>query len=345
MSDYEERFIAAAIQAEPAWLDLDAGIDKTIALATEAAEAGASIIAFPETWLPGYPWQLWLDNVAWQSQFVVRYAKNSLEVGSDRFERIRDAARDLGIAISLGFSERSNGSLYMAQAFIDADGEVRSIRRKLKPTHVERTLFGEGDGSDLAVVDSSLGRVGGLCCWEHLQPLTKYAMYSQHEQLHVAAWPSFSIFPGAVYALGPEVNTAASQQYAVEGQVFVLAPTGIVGEAGQALFADTPEKREFLTLGGGYARIFGPDGRSLAAPIPPDEEGILYAEIDYSAILAAKNAADPVGHYSRPDALSLRFNAAPNRVVIGGATGERRTSGEPVSIDSEAVAELDALVG
>ena len=141
------------------------------------------------------------------------------------------------------------------------------------------------------------------------------------------------------------MNTAASQQYAVEGQVFVLAPTGIVGEAGQALFADTPEKREFLTLGGGYARIFGPDGRSLAAPIPPDEEGILYAEIDYSAILAAKNAADPVGHYSRPDALSLRFNAAPNRVVIGGATGERRTSGEPVSIDSEAVAELDALVG
>lgn len=319
MSEYDQTFIAAAVQAEPAWLDLDAGIDKTISLAREAANAGASIIAFPETWLPGYPWFLWLDSVAWQSQFVVRYAQNSLEIGSERFGRIRSAARELGIAISLGFSERDNGSLYIAQALIDADGEVRMTRRKLKPTHVERTLFGEGDGSDITVVDTSLGRVGGLCCWEHLQPLTKYAMFSQHEQLHVAAWPSFSLYEDAVYALGPEVNTAASQQYAVEGQVFVLAPSGLVGRAGQDLFADTPLKQEFLRIGGGQARIFGPDGRPLATPIDPAEEGILYADIDYSAILAAKNAADPVGHYSRPDALRLVFNRTANDVVTDAA--------------------------
>jgi len=319
MSSYDQRFLAAAVQAEPVWFDIDAGIDKTIALAREAADAGASIIAFPETWIPGYPWWLWLDNVAWQSQFVVPYAQNSLEIGSERFQRIQNAARDLGIAISLGFSERDNGSLYIAQALIDSDGEVRITRRKLKPTHVERTQFGEGDGSDLVVVDTSLGRIGGLCCWEHLQPLTKYAMFSQHEQLHIAAWPSFSLFEGAVYALGPEVNTAASQQYAVEGQVFVLAPCAIVGPDALERFADTPQKQQFLGLGGGHARIFGPDGRSLAAPIAPTEEGILYAEIDFAAILGAKNAADPVGHYSRPDALQLVFNRTANTVIADAA--------------------------
>jgi aliphatic nitrilase len=204
----------------------------------------------------------------------------------------------------------------MAQALIDSSGEVLSTRRKLKPTHVERTQFGEGDGSDICVVDSELGRIGSLCCWEHVQPLTKYAMYGQHEQLHIAAWPSFSIFEGAAYALGPEVNVAASQQYAVEGQVFVLAPTGLVGKAAQALFTDTDLKKQFLQLGGGAARIFGPDGRSLAEPLPPTKEGILYADLDFGAILAAKNAADPVGHYSRPDVLRLLFNPEPNPRVV-----------------------------
>ncbi|HKU36413.1 MAG TPA: nitrilase-related carbon-nitrogen hydrolase, partial [Paenarthrobacter sp.] len=212
-------------------------------------------------------------------------------------------------------SERSGGSLYIAQAFVDATGTTRTTRRKLKPTHVERTLFGEGDGSDIQVVDTELGKVGQLACWEHLQPLTKYAMFAQNEQLHIAAWPSFSLFEGAVYALGPEVNVGASRQYAAEGQTFVVAPCGIVGEAGQSLVADTELKKQFLQLGGGHARIFGPDGRSLAEPLPPTQEGIIYADIDYSAILQAKNAADPVGHYSRPDVFKVLFNKTKNPAI------------------------------
>lgn len=157
-------------------------------------------------------------------------------------------------------------------------------------------MFGEGDGSDIQVIDTELGRVGALNCWEHLQPLAKYAMFSQGEQLHVAAWPSFSIFEGVVNALGPEVNVGAARQYAVEGQTFVLSPCGLIGEAAQELVADTELKKRFQTLGGGHARIFGPDCRSLAEPIAPTDEGILFADIDYSMILAAKNAADPGGH-------------------------------------------------
>lgn len=332
MTDYSKTFKAAAVQAEPVWLDLDATIDKTISIATEAAANGAAIVAFPETWVPGYPWYIWLDSVAWQSQFVVRYAQNSLELDSPQFARVRAAAADLGIAIVLGYSERVGGSLYMGQALISSTGEVLKTRRKLKPTHVERSVFGDGDGSDLAVVDSEFGRLGALCCAEHIQPLTKYAMFSQQEQLHVAAWPSFSIFEGAAYLLGPEVNTAASQQYAVEGQVFVLAPTGIIGQAAHDLFADTETKRELLKLGGGHARIYGPDGQSLATPLAPTEEGILYADIDYGQILAAKNAYDPTGHYSRPDVLRLLFNASATPRIV--------TTEEPIaSLDAFAIAD------
>lgn len=316
MSDYTTKFRAAVVQAEPVWNDAHGGVEKTIALASEAADHGAELIAFPEVWIPGYPWFLWLDSVAWQSQFVLPYAQNSLDPGGALFARIEKAARELGIAISLGFSERDGGSLYIAQALIGADGSTRTVRRKLKPTHVERTLFGEGDGSDIQVIDTEFGRFGALNCWEHLQPLAKYAMFAQGEQLHVAAWPSFSLFEGVVHALGAEVNVGASRQYAVEGQTFVLSPTGIVGAAGQALVADTEQKKQFLALGGGYARIFGPDGRELAEPLPPTSEGLLYADIDYSAILAAKNAADPVGHYSRPDVFRLYFDNSRRAKVV-----------------------------
>ncbi|MEV5386251.1 carbon-nitrogen hydrolase family protein [Streptomyces sp. NPDC052721] len=335
MVDYTGSFKAAVIQAEPVWLDADATIDKSIALIEEAARAGAELITFPETFVPGYPWWLWLDSPAGGFAHFGRYHANSLTLDGPRFHRLLDAARDNSIAVALGFSERSGGSLYMSQAIISADGELVDARRKLKPTHVERTAFGEGDGSDLAVHDTALGRVGALCCWEHLQPLTKYAMFSQHEQVHVAAWPSFSVYKGAAYALGPEVNTAASQIYAVEGQVFVLAPCSIIGDAALDLFCgDDPVKRQLLQRGGGFARIYGPDGRPMAEPLPEDTEGILYADIDLADIAVAKAAADPVGHYSRSDVTRLLLNRTPQRPVEYSAAPrvgslEEPSSGEP----------------
>lgn len=131
MSNYTHTFRAAALQGEPVWNDVDGGIEKTIALAAEAAAGGAEIIAFPEVWIPGYPWFLWLDSVAWQSQFVLPYVNNSIVVGSPQFERLEKAARDAGIAISLGFSERENGSIYISQAFIDRHGVTKTVCRKL----------------------------------------------------------------------------------------------------------------------------------------------------------------------------------------------------------------------
>lgn len=306
----------AAIQAEPVWLDLNAGVDQAIELIGRAAEGGAQLVAFGETFIPGYPWWIWLDSPAAGMAYVPRYAQNSMTRDGAEMQRIAEAAARCGVHVVLGFSERAAGSLYMAQAFISDAGEVISVRRKLKPTHVERTVFGEGDGSDLQVHDTPLGRLGGLNCWEHLQPLTKYAMYSMDEQIHVGAWPSFSIYRGAACALSPEVNTAASLMYAVEGQTFVVAPTAVIGEAAQELFCDTEAKRQLLQLGGGFARIYGPEGSPLAESLPEDEEGILYADLDPALIAIAKSAADPVGHYSRPDVLRLLVNRNPAPRVV-----------------------------
>ncbi|TDY98200.1 UNVERIFIED_ORG: aliphatic nitrilase [Herbaspirillum seropedicae] len=307
----------AVVQAAPAFLDLDAGVDKSIALIAQAAAGGARLIAFPETWLPGYPFWIWLGTPAWSISrcFVNRYFDNSLRYDSPQAERLRQAARQYGMYVVMGLSERAGSSLYIAQWIIGPDGKDIARRRKLKPTHVERTVFGDGDGSDLAVHDLDIGRLGALCCWEHLQPLSKYAMYAQNEQVHVAAWPSFSLYQPMAHALSATVNNAASRLYAVEGSCFVLAPCATVSPAMIELLCDSHDKHALLQAGGGHSVIYGPDGMSLAQPLGEDQEGLLFAELDFNAITVAKSVADPAGHYARPDVTRLLLNRNRTRPV------------------------------
>ncbi|WP_423459688.1 carbon-nitrogen hydrolase family protein [Ottowia sp. VDI28] len=306
----------AAVQAAPAFLDLDASIDKTISIMEDAAKKGVQFVAFPETWIPGYPWWIWVSAPALGMQFVQRYFDNSLSLDSAEFLKLRDAAKRLGIWLALGYSERSGGSLYMGQALIDDHGEVQLTRRKLRPTHVERSVFGDGDGSDLTVVPTAVGRVGMLNCWEHLQPLSKYAMYAQNEQIHVAAWPSFSVYRGGAHALGAEVNNAASRIYAVEGGTFVIAPCATVSAEMQKTLCTDDQQRQFLLQGGGFARIYAPDGSEMGECLEETEEGLVVADIDLAAIPLAKAAADPAGHYARPDVTRLLLNKAPGDRVV-----------------------------
>lgn len=317
MPTEHQKFRAAAVQASPVFLDIDATVDKSIGLIEEAARSGAELVAFPETFIPGYPWFVWLDSPAWGMQFIQRYHDNSLVYGSPQADRIARAARDNGIMVVMGHSEKDGGSLYMGQWIIGADGETVAMRRKLKPTHVERTVYGEGDGSDLTVFETPLGRVGALCCWEHLQPLSKYAMYAQHEQVHIAAWPSFSLYRGGANALGPEVNNAASRIYAVEGGCFVIAPCATVSTEMVELLCTDETKKALLLKGGGFARIYAPDGQLMHEPLPETEEGLVYAEVDLGLIALAKAAADPSGHYARPDVTRLLLDKTPgDRVVL-----------------------------
>ena len=310
------KFTAAVVQAAPVFMDLEGTIAKTISLMEKAAQNGAKLIAFPETWIPGYPVWLWMDSPLWGMQFVQNYSDNSLIIESEQMEEICAAAARLELFVSLGFSEKSNGSLYMAQSLIGPDGQIVFSRRKLKPTHVERSLYGEGDGRDFQVADTELGMIGSLCCWEHLQPLSKYAMYAMNEQIHIAAWPTFSIYNDHAYALGAEVNLAASRTYAVEGQCFVLAPTIVTTQDVREQMVDKPGKEALLNIGGGYSAIFAPDGRMLTEHLKPDEEGILYADIDLGLISLSKVTADPTGHYSRPDVTQLLLNRDASDPVV-----------------------------
>lgn len=310
----------AAVQAAPVFLDLAKSIDKAEQFIKEASKNGAKLIAFPELFLPGYPWFAWIGSQAESMQYMVKYHENSLELHSESMKKLQYIAKENNIMLVMGYSEKAGKSRYISQVIISEEGNILLNRRKLKSTHVERTIFGEGDGSDIKVIDTSLGKVGALNCWEHLQPLVKMAMYAQDEEIHIASWPSFCLFGDNAYALGAEANNAASRVYALEGSVFVLAPCAIISQEMFDIMANTDEKKFMLNPktskpGGGYAQIYAPDGKAMCESLKDDEEGILYADINKDMITLAKCAADPVGHYSRADALSLVINRKKLKVM------------------------------
>ncbi|WYZ41991.1 hypothetical protein EsH8_V_000886 [Colletotrichum jinshuiense] len=184
-----ETIRVALAQAASIDFHLEASVEKACKLIADAGQGGARLIAFPETFIPGYPFWIWTRGI--DVNMTKRYIKSSLKQDSPEMKRICNAAAENNIEVQLGYSENDNDSLYIAQSHIGSDGLIKMTRRKIKPTHVERTIFGEGSGSSLLnVVDvPDIGKIGGLNCWEHTQPLLKYHTYAQGEQIHVAAWP------------------------------------------------------------------------------------------------------------------------------------------------------------
>jgi nitrilase len=346
-----------AVQAEPAWLDLQASVDKTIAYIEQAGRENVNVLGFPEVWIPGYPWwvpflpgdnqphpntrdrAIWTKSMVENTELIHTYMANSMAKDSPEMDRIRAAVKAAGIFIVLGYSERAGSSIYIAQSYIDTSGEIVHHRRKIKPTGVERAIWGDGQADSLkTVVDTPFGKVGGLNCWEHLQPLLRYYEYSQGVQIHVAGWPPFFKDPAAQGMAWPfhetaEANSMASQFLAMEGACFVLLASQVVkpeslekiNMAGFPLFktvGDNPMTDHFILDmlipekgGGGFSQIFGPDGRPLAKALDQSEEGIITADIDLSHLDYAKSMIDTVGHYSRPDLLSLLVTQTAATVV------------------------------
>ncbi len=328
MTDAPQPFVAAVVQAAPAYLDIDAGIAQTVRLIDEAAANGARMIVFPELWLPGYPWWIWLGSPAWAAQrgFSARYRDNAFTFTPAHMDAIAAAARRNHMVVVVGMAERDNGTLFISQWFIDADGQTRGRRRKLKPGAPERGVFGEGDARHLAVSDTAVGRVGALCCGEHRHPLFKMALHSQNEQIHVAAWPSFSVYQPFAVGLGHEINNALSRVYAAEGGCFVLAPCAVVSPTMVELLCDSADKAALLKAGGGHARAYGPSGEMLCEPLAPDEEGMLYATIDLARIADAKAAYDVIGHSARPDIAALQ--------LLGGTVAAKGEGAKALAEDS-----------
>ncbi|KAI8304335.1 Arylacetonitrilase [Colletotrichum sp. SAR11_240] len=314
---------AAVCQSEPCWFDKDATIEKSLKLIREARSNGASLIAFSEVWVPGYPNFLWSGNYKENIPLVQKYMQNSITAYGDEMLRIRQAAAEHNIYVAFGFSERVGASLYLAQVLINSEGNILLHRRKTKPTHVERTIFGDSTGDSLTtVVDTPLGKIGMLNCWEHLQPLLKYHTYSQGEQVHIAAWPFNGEFNGGIepWSLFGEANElTASRMYALEGAVYVLCTNQPLSAEGARLNSEgqgSADMESFmLSGGGGRAAVFGPDGRQLTEPTKPTYDGLIYSDIDLDKIDYAKTLTDCVGHYSRPDLLRLVVDDQPKNFV------------------------------
>ncbi|KIM92523.1 hypothetical protein OIDMADRAFT_139519 [Oidiodendron maius Zn] len=306
---------AAVVQAEPEWLDLQSSVEKTCVMIAEAATNGAKIIAFPELWIPGYPGWIWARPVDFELN--IEYTKNSLVVDSEEMRRLCECAAENSIVVCLGFSERSGGSLYIAQCLIGEEGHLLMTRRKLKPVHMERTIFGDANGSSLLnVVPASVGRVGALSCGEHFQPLLKYHTFSQQEEIHVSAWPPVVPFTGGVapFSMSKEAAEQASRIYSIESQTFTLHSTNIIGERGIEKLR-TQQAPIFNIVGGGAAAVFGPDGRKLSNELPGTVEGLVYAYLDFDQILKEKALLDSCGHNSRPDLLWLGVNTDDQKPV------------------------------
>ncbi|MFI1240392.1 nitrilase-related carbon-nitrogen hydrolase [Nocardia salmonicida] len=268
------RIRAAAVQAEPAWLHLPAGVAQTIGFIEDAGAGGAQLVAFPEVFLPGYPWWLWLNAVDWGSEFQSRYLANSMTRDGAELQAIADAAQWAGVRVVLGFAERAGDEVYMAQAMIGPDGQVR-VARKQWPTPLEREIFADGVGPS-AVYHTELGRVGVLGGADHLCPDRRVDLW--REQVHVAAFSGFTVY----HEVGDDliaVNSAVAEQYARDSGVVVIAPTALVPITGWSVVDARSPQHLLLSGGGGVARILGPDGLDLVRPLPPGKSGLLFADL------------------------------------------------------------------
>jgi len=320
----------AVTQHEPVWLDLQATVEKTVQLIGEAASNGAQLIAFPETWIPGYPAWIWARPL--DPPLATRYIKNSLSYDSPEIQKICAAARQHSISVVLGFSENEHNSLYISQCVISGTGEIVMKRRKLKPTHMERTVFGDAGGSSLnnVVEMEGVGKVGALACWEHMQPLLKYHTTSLREQIHVAAWPPIHPFQEGsqgLYSMSSDGCQVLSQAHAIESAAFVLHCTAVMTQTGITAHG-TEGNLMFGHIGGGYSAVFGPDGRRLTKPIPADQEGFVYAELPMDMLVSLRHFADSVGHYSRPELLWLGVDTREKRHVRRDGGAEEKEKGE-----------------
>ncbi len=294
----------AAVQIAP---DLDAAaatLDRVLAAIGEAAERGARLVVFPETFVPWYPYFAFVHPPVTTGAEHIRLYENAVTVPGPVTEAVAAAARRHRIVVVLGVSECDHGSLYNAQLVFDADGTLLLKRRKITPTFHERMIWGQGDGSGLTVVDTAVGRVGALACWEHYNPLARYALMAQHEEIHVAQFPGSLV--GPIFAEQIEVTI---RHHALESGCFVVNATGWLTEA-QIERISPDEKLRKALRGGCMTAIISPEGSHVVPPLTAGE-GILLAEIDLGLIVKRKRMMDSVGHYARPELLSLVLDSRP----------------------------------
>ena len=295
-------------QVAPIWLDKGATIDKIKDLIQEAARENTELLVFGEAFLPGYPfWLAYTDGAAWDlkvnKELHAHYARNSIQIEAGELDEICQLAKEHKMAIYLGMMERAKDrgghSLYCSLVYINQEGVIKSVHRKLQPTYDERLTWAPGDGNGLQVHPLKQFTVGGLNCWENWMPLPRTALYGQGENLHVAVWP------GGVH------NTKDITRFiARESRSYVISVSSLMQTSDFP--KDTPHLDKILekapkVLADGGSCIAGPDGEWIVEPIA-NKEGVFYEVLDFNRVLEEHQNFDPVGHYSRPDVTKLTVN-------------------------------------
>ena len=332
----------AAVQIAPDLASLQGTEDKVLDAIAEAAGRGAELVVFPETFLPWYPYFSFVLPPVLSGGEHLRLYDNAVAVPSRTTERVAAACRRHGVVVALGVNERDHGSLYNTQLVFDVTGEIVLKRRKITPTFHERMIWGQGDGAGLKVVETAVGRLGALACWEHYNPLARYALMAQHEAIHVAQFPGSLV--GQIFADQIEVTI---RHHALESACFVVNATGWLTEEQKAAICPDEKLRRALS-GGCMTAIVSPEGNHLVAPLT-EGEGILVADLDMKLILKRKRMMDSVGHYARPELLSLVLDdraAVPMHAASAGAApASRLQSLEGTSSDDAADADRDGAAG
>ncbi len=307
-----ETFRIAAVQAAPVFLDREATVAKACALIAEAGRGGAALAAFPEAFIPSYPFWVWYVPPIKTATLRPLYAElvaQSLAVPGPETARLCDAARRAGVAVTIGINERniegSGTSLYNSQLYIGADGTVLGRHRKLIPTAAERLVWAQGDGSDLAVYPQPFGVLGGLICWENYMPLARYALYAWGIEIYVApTWDRGE----------PWLSTL--RHVAKEGRCVVIGCCSAVHAR------DVPDRYAFKSeylgdtawVNPGGSVLLDPDGKLLAGPAH-EQETILYADIRREQMIGPRFQLDAAGHYARPDVFELRVHRKPRPFI------------------------------
>jgi aliphatic nitrilase len=295
---------AAAVQIAPDFDSAHGTVHRVCEAIDRAAAQGVQLIVFPETIVPYYPYFSFVTPAVSMGAAHMRLYDRAVVVPGPVTDTVAQRARQHAMVVVLGVNERDHGSLYNTQLIFDADGTLALKRRKLTPTFHERMVWGQGDGAGLKVVATRAGKIGALACWEHYNPLARYVLMAQHEEIHCAQFPGSLV--GPIFADQIEVTI---RHHALESGCFVVNATGWLSDA--QIHAITPDATLQKALRGGCnTAIVSPEGVHLAAPLR-EGEGMVVADLDMALITKRKRMMDSVGHYARPELLSLLVNGRP----------------------------------
>ena len=305
----------AGAQMAPVWLDRSGTLAKVIEAIHAASDRGVELLAFPEAFVPGYPWWIeWTDGArfdsAVQKTLHAHYLDQAVQLEAGHLEHVCSAVRDRGITVVLGIIERpldrGGHSVYASVVTIDAAGTIINVHRKLMPTYEERLSWAPGDGHGLQTHRVGAFTLGALNCWENWMPLARASLYGQGEDLHVAIWP------------GSVRNTEDITRFmAREGRSYVMSVSGLLRR--DQVPEQTPHfellQRELPeVMGEGGTCIAAPDATWLVAPVA-QEERIIIADIEHVRVREERQNFDAMGHYGRPDVLQLEVNRERQRSV------------------------------